>query len=764
MLFWLALPFAHAATLTVSPDGGADHSTIGAAIDAAQSGDTISVWAGTYWECVDLGGKDIELIGADGMENTILRSDGSCEALILATSGEKWASVEDFTLQCTAERGVGVRDADLSLRNMVIAHCGDLDGRGGALFINASGVVLDSVELRDNQARQGGAIYVAEDGGIRVKDSAILDNRGDEEGGGIYLASGAELEMINTRFEDNVADIGGALFSADGAEIVIEGGDWVGNGARLGGALSVSGQADLAISGLGFQSNVAEEAGGAIMLEYIGDTVLVSECTFVDNQVERGVGGAISGGHGVDLRVEDSLFEGNQASNGGAIDNVEGARTRVEATSFVDNLAIESGGAIRVKGGTDQQFSLKVADSFFGGNQAGTYGAALASLGADTLWLEGSELIGNGGAYGGGALMLADGSDVRVAHNLFCGNEAGTGGAAWVARVQSDDHLWINNRFVDNSADSGGGALRVQESEGIILRNNTWVGNHAAESGGVLAVADVVGDFVNNAVAWTGAGDGLFGLDEEASDGLVVSYNAFFENTGTHTGGALGAPTAEEGNIEADPALLSWLDDGDCENDDLLPSPDSPLLDAGHPEVLDPTGGRSDIGAYGGAEAQWVDADGDGAFDRDDCDDTDPDLSPFHDEVCDGLDNTCDGVVDEDPVDGDVWYADADGDGFGDPAAAILACDEPAGHVVDNTDCDDTDALFHPGAPDEQGDGIDHACDGETGSSGPDVPPITGRLSLTGCAVAAPSGLGALAIGLISIFGRRRKTPFLETP
>jgi hypothetical protein len=57
-------------------------------------------------------------------------------------------------------------------------------------------------------------------------------------------------------------------------------------------------------------------------------------------------------------------------------------------------------------------------------------------------------------------------------------------------------------------------------------------------------------------------------------------------------------------------------------------------------------------------------------------------------------------------------YPDQDGDGYGDPDAALVhAQDVPPGYVLDRTDCDDTRASVHPGALDRPGDGIDQDCD-----------------------------------------------------
>ena len=59
-----------------------------------------------------------------------------------------------------------------------------------------------------------------------------------------------------------------------------------------------------------------------------------------------------------------------------------------------------------------------------------------------------------------------------------------------------------------------------------------------------------------------------------------------------------------------------------------------------------------------------------------------------------------------------AWYADTDGDGFGDPAESVVSVSRPAGFVSAYTDCDDTDADVNPNAPDPPGDGIDQNCDG----------------------------------------------------
>jgi hypothetical protein len=102
-----------------------------------------------------------------------------------------------------------------------------------------------------------------------------------------------------------------------------------------------------------------------------------------------------------------------------------------------------------------------------------------------------------------------------------------------------------------------------------------------------------------------------------------------------------------------------------------------------------------------------------------DCDDTRPSSHPEATEVCNGLDDDCDGVIDEpDADDAFTWYVDDDHDGWGDGTQAIDACYQPTDHVSVRGDCDDTDPAIHPEAG-EAADGIDNDCDGEIDESPP---------------------------------------------
>jgi len=125
-----------------------------------------------------------------------------------------------------------------------------------------------------------------------------------------------------------------------------------------------------------------------------------------------------------------------------------------------------------------------------------------------------------------------------------------------------------------------------------------------------------------------------------------------------------------------------------------------------------------------------------------DCDDTDATIYPGATDVCDGHDNNCNGTIDEDAP---VYYADTDGDTYGDAASHKQSCSVLTGYVSDSTDCDDTDATVHPGGVDYCGDGIDSDC---SGSEIPCyTPPAAGNASFRGESAGDDAGVSTARVG-----------------
>ncbi len=142
------------------------------------------------------------------------------------------------------------------------------------------------------------------------------------------------------------------------------------------------------------------------------------------------------------------------------------------------------------------------------------------------------------------------------------------------------------------------------------------------------------------------------------------------------------------------------------------------------------TGGKQDTGAVDCALTYYVDGDGDGygeavssecvagdglASVGGDCDDGDPAISPDATEVCDGVDNNCDGAIDEGV--GITVYADGDGDGYGDDGESAIACEAGEGWSELGGDCDDSLEAVYPGAAEVCGDGVLNDCGGDAAAA-----------------------------------------------
>ena len=110
-------------------------------------------------------------------------------------------------------------------------------------------------------------------------------------------------------------------------------------------------------------------------------------------------------------------------------------------------------------------------------------------------------------------------------------------------------------------------------------------------------------------------------------------------------------------------------------------------------------------GADGSDCTNDPDLDGDSYTGDTDCDETDATINPGATEVCDGIDNDCDGAIDN-----SGGFADVDGDGYGD-AASPGGCSGGGTYVPNDDDCDDSDAGVNP-AGTESDDGTDEDCDG----------------------------------------------------
>lgn len=114
----------------------------------------------------------------------------------------------------------------------------------------------------------------------------------------------------------------------------------------------------------------------------------------------------------------------------------------------------------------------------------------------------------------------------------------------------------------------------------------------------------------------------------------------------------------------------------------------------------------------------YMDTDGDGygssaidacgVVNTGDCLDFDDTVNPGATEICDGFDQNCDGVADENLL--SIYYADQDNDGFGDANNFVSSCSQDPGYVTDNSDCDDSQLLYVDADQDGYGTIVPAAC------------------------------------------------------
>jgi hypothetical protein len=624
----------------------------------------------------------------------------------------------------------GTTDATIEGGSFTWADAEDAATEGGFVRHRNGALVIRDTSFVGGRASDGGCLLTEGDTDILVEDSDFSDCVASDEGGGMRLAGTGGATLLRTTLLDSVAaTLGGAIRVAQGdialTDCVLDGGTATEGGLVL---------TDRNLTDVGGRYVAGSaETGGALRVRFTA-ALDVDGATFIDNEATDGEGGAIAcSGGGVTVR--NSLFDGGNATlaggflfadtsdpvvvtsvsfvggssqaSGGAI-RVNGPPLDVADSRFSGNIADGAGGAVHWSGGNSDVFS--VSDSTFVDNHADSDGDDSGSGGALTADVNGRVFLtdvtfeGNSAANAG-AVRLGGLDDFELVRTVFCGNSATlTAGAVGIDNFEAGGVARISAAsFVENVAGAEGGALSVSDSE-LELHNTTIVGTLSGDGAVHISgrFSDV--DLRNTLLGWSTGGAVV------APDGdVALAYDAWWSND-ADLGPRLAPDGLGLGAVLAPPRLADFAVDGAC-GDALWLLPDSPLIDAGDPGILDPApdDSRSDIGAYGGVDADLsvlLDGDGDGFSPADgDCDDSDPAVAPGALEMpADGVDQDCDGL--------EGCYVDIDGDGFGDGLTlADLDCTD-LGVAPSPGDCDDDDGEVSPSAIETPADGVDQDCDG----------------------------------------------------
>lgn len=162
------------------------------------------------------------------------------------------------------------------------------------------------------------------------------------------------------------------------------------------------------------------------------------------------------------------------------------------------------------------------------------------------------------------------------------------------------------------------------------------------------------------------------------------------------------------------------------------------ICDSAHDEDCNPlTVGPTDADEDGFISSACCNADGAGERCGDDCDDARMDVRPTAGEICNGVDDDCDGRIDEGVL--VTFYRDVDGDDFGLDGMTTQACSAPVGYATRGGDCDDMVRGINPGVS-EVCDAMDNDCDGTTDirADGTPCPCVSGQTQSCG----HPDGAG----------------------
>ena len=443
----------------VGINGSCEYATIQQAINAAEDGDTVRVASGTYFETVEISGKDITLIGG---------YDSTC-----AITGTAATIIEGSLGGGTA---LNISGSTVTLRDMEIAW-GSGNYGGGLSAVYHSQVTLDDVDIHDNHGYFGGGLYISDDsvitttGNVSLRDNVATDSSGGG-GGRIWgqLTGNGDLNITA-----NCAASGGGLYIPGGtvhADNIVFTSNKAADSDGKGGGVYVTNSGTISATDVYFNSNTAYDGGGVYA---DGSTVRLDYGAMGWNFADR-YGGAIDLTNGSDLHARDMAIG--------------------YSTFFIIRLdfvnSAERGGGIYAQNST-----LNIQDGNISVNQADYYGGGLF-LDNSTLDMTGATVglsgitpgnsLGSSGHYGAG-LYLYQGSqavlsDTTIISNTFSTSGSALGGGAYVHTGCA--LTLINSTVRDHSApgSSGYGGGLYSYSGSVTLDHSQVISNTAGNIGG----------------------------------------------------------------------------------------------------------------------------------------------------------------------------------------------------------------------------------------------------------------------------------------
>ncbi|TDJ58376.1 MAG: hypothetical protein E2O40_01575 [Planctomycetota bacterium] len=385
-------------------------------------------------------------------------------------------------------------DAGIDLINCTFSGNLAQDGAGIA-GDNSLLTVTDSLLVDNFAGRFGGGAFV-NGGSITISGTLFDHNRGQISGAGLYAIGGADIDVQGCEFSSNWApgdfgggayvdastalfcdslftdnktdDLGAGVYGTNGAEVVINDCVFQGNNVERGAVGINGGTAE--ITGCDFVDN---HALAAAALATKGDAVVtVTDCLFLSNVASNNTG-AVSIEMTSQATFTNCTFTQNQAPSTGAIRCIDDSQTTIISCTFTDHVISGPTGVLVLVGG-----QLDVSGCTFADNSSLEGGALFISSSFATV--TDSTFSGNTAVNAGGAVSVSHNAGADFAGCTFDSNTAGT----WGGAMNAGDGTITDCVFTGNNAMVTGGAMSLSTTQPTVERC-LFVGNSSARGGAV---------------------------------------------------------------------------------------------------------------------------------------------------------------------------------------------------------------------------------------------------------------------------------------
>jgi predicted outer membrane repeat protein len=190
-----------------------------------------------------------------------------------------------------------------------------------------STLTVDGATIEHGQEDDGGGVYVASGASLVLERSVLTENSANEDGGGVYGGAESSIDVKDSTISENSAELGGAIYADNYSQATIEASEIKQNRAsRDGGGV----YGEYGASVLAAQSSISENEsafrGGGIYGE-VDSSLTVRQSTVSENAAGEG-GGGVTGVVGEDVCVDSRADHA-------------GARARAALTEMAEGLTIE---------------------------------------------------------------------------------------------------------------------------------------------------------------------------------------------------------------------------------------------------------------------------------------------------------------------------------------------------------------------------------------------------------------------------------------